>query len=167
MKDLHSLGRVACVAAVVLLAGGCACPQEQPPPAQPAAAPAAAPRPAPAPVREDVSLSAEALFDFNKDTLRPDAASQLQGLVDRYRGNASLVSMDVVGHADSVGSDDYNQRLSERRANAVRDFLVQQGVDGSKIRASGRGESDPAASNDTAEGRQKNRRVDLSALIRQ
>ena len=167
MRGMQSFGRVACTAAVVLLLGACACPPEQPAPmAEPAPAQEPAPAPAPQqPTREEISLSAEALFDFDKATLRPEAIDTLKSTIERYRGNTSLVSVDVVGHTDSVGSDAYNQSLSERRAAAVRDFLVEQGVDGSKISASGKGEAVPVASNDTADGRQKNRRVDISAVL--
>ena len=65
------------------------------------------------------------------------------------------------GHTDSVGGDEFNQQLSEKRADSVRDFLIQQGVSGSSISAKGFGKTQPVASNDTAEGRQKNRRVEL------
>lgn len=152
-------------ALAITLLGGCACNVEQPP-AEPAPAPvAAAPAPAPQKVTETFSLSAEQLFDFDKSTLRPEGAAALDTLVEKYRGNARLRTMSLTGHTDSVGSDEYNQGLSERRANSVRDYLVEKGVDGSKISASGRGESSPAATNDTAEGRQQNRRVDVSAEL--
>jgi outer membrane protein OmpA-like peptidoglycan-associated protein len=67
----------------------------------------------------------------------------------------------VEGHTDSVGGDDYNQRLSERRGDAVRDYLTQQGVATSSVTAKGFGKTQPVASNDTAQGRQQNRRVEL------
>jgi outer membrane protein OmpA-like peptidoglycan-associated protein len=69
--------------------------------------------------------------------------------------------LDVEGHTDSVGGDDYNQRLSERRGDAVRDYLTQQGVATSSVTAKGFGKTQPVASNDTAQGRQQNRRVEL------
>jgi OOP family OmpA-OmpF porin len=67
----------------------------------------------------------------------------------------------ATGHTDSVGTDAYNQRLSERRAAAVKDYLVSKGIPASKITTIGKGESQPVATNKTAEGRQKNRRVDI------
>jgi outer membrane protein OmpA-like peptidoglycan-associated protein len=69
--------------------------------------------------------------------------------------------LEVEGHTDSVGSDDYNQQLSEKRAGAVRDYLVQQGISADGIVSRGLGKTQPVASNDTAEGRQQNRRVEL------
>ncbi|HUH11565.1 MAG TPA: OmpA family protein, partial [Longimicrobiales bacterium] len=75
-----------------------------------------------------------------------------------YEGRELL----VVGHTDAVGSDDYNQALSERRAQAAADFLVTQGVSRTAIRTVGRGETEPIASNDTPEGRQMNRRVEVA-----
>jgi OOP family OmpA-OmpF porin len=67
----------------------------------------------------------------------------------------------ATGHTDSIGSDAYNQKLSERRAAAVKDYLVSKGIPASKITTIGKGESQPVATNKTAEGRQKNRRVDI------
>jgi outer membrane protein OmpA-like peptidoglycan-associated protein len=69
--------------------------------------------------------------------------------------------LDVEGHTDSVGGDDYNQRLSERRGDAVRDYLTQQGMATTSVTAKGFGKTQPVASNDTAQGRQQNRRVEL------
>lgn len=142
---------------VVTLLGGCCCQVEQP-----ASGPAAV---TPTTVTEVFALSSEQLFDFDKATLRSEAAFTLSTMVEKYRGNARLRSIKVTGHTDSVGSDTYNQNLSQRRADSVRNYLVEQGVDGSKIFAVGKGESSPAASNDTAQGRQLNRRVELSAEL--
>jgi OOP family OmpA-OmpF porin len=155
-----------CVALATALLGGCACNRGEPA-AEPAqAAPvAAAVAPQQTTTVETFSVSTEELFDFDKATLRTEASADLDAAIAKYQGNASLVSMSVVGHTDSVGSDAYNQDLSERRAAAVRDYLVAKGIDGSKIQASGRGESSPIASNQTAEGRQKNRRVDITAEL--
>ncbi len=71
------------------------------------------------------------------------------------------LSLQIEGHTDSVGGDDFNQQLSERRADSVRDFLAEQGVSASSITARGFGKTQPVASNDTPEGRQRNRRVEL------
>ncbi len=154
---------LACAAMSLTLLAGCACqPEEAPAPvAEPVAA---APAEAPAPAPETITLSGDALFDFDKSNLRPDAVAALDTTVQKYKGS-KLNSMTIVGHTDSKGSDPYNQGLSERRADSVRDYLISQGLEGSKISTSGRGESDPAASNDTADGRQQNRRVAITAQL--
>ena len=106
-----------------------------------------------------VNLS-DVLFDFNKATLRPGAREKLAkvgGIILAHPG----LRMEAEGHADAVGSDDYNQRLSERRAQSVSTFLVEQGIRPDTITAMGFGESRPVATNGTAEGRQQNRRVEL------
>jgi outer membrane protein OmpA-like peptidoglycan-associated protein len=156
---------LAVAALSMVLLAGCACQPEEAPMAEPvAAAPAAEPAPAPAPAPETITLSGDALFDFDKSNLRPDAVEALDTIVQKYKG-ASLKSMNIVGHTDSKGSDAYNQALSERRAASVREYLASQGLDGSKISTSGRGEADPVASNDTADGRQQNRRVHITAEL--
>lgn len=162
-----SLRRSALVCAGISFAvlAGCACNQEAPVAAAPAAAPVAAAPVAAQTVTENFVVDAAELFDFDSAALRTDAAASLDALVRKYRGNARLVKLSIVGHTDSVGDDAYNQGLSERRAAAVRDHLVSEGVDGTKIVASGRGESQPVASNDTEQGRQKNRRVELTAEL--
>ena len=131
-------------------------------PATPAApaAPAPAARPAPASVRQAVVIQADALFDFDKSVLRPDGRKSLDDAVAKLRG-VDLEMVIATGHTDSVGTDAYNQRLSERRAAAVKEYLVSKGIAASKITTIGKGESQPVATNKTAEGRQKNRRVDI------
>lgn len=108
-----------------------------------------------------VNLS-DVLFDFNKATLKPGAKeklSKLAGVLLAYPGN---IRMEIEGHTDSVGSHDYNQKLSESRAMSVRDYLLQAGVPAGKITAvHGFGETRPVASNDTDAGRQMNRRVEI------
>lgn len=102
----------------------------------------------------------DVLFDFNKYTLKPGAREKMAkvaGILLAYPG----LKLQLEGHTDNVGSDQYNLKLSQERADAVRDFLVQQGVSVDSISAVGLGESGPVASNDTAAGRQQNRRVDL------
>ena len=81
----------------------------------------------------------------------------MAGIVSGHPG----LRLDVEGHTDSVGGDDYNQRLSEQRGGAVRDYLIQQGMQAGSVTAKGFGKTQPAASNDTAAGRQQNRRVEL------
>jgi outer membrane protein OmpA-like peptidoglycan-associated protein len=102
----------------------------------------------------------DVLFDTGSYTLKPGAREKLakiSGIVLAHPG----LTLQIEGHTDSVGSDDFNQQLSERRADSVRDFLAEQGVPASSITAHGFGKTQPVAANDTAEGRQRNRRVEL------
>jgi outer membrane protein OmpA-like peptidoglycan-associated protein len=106
-----------------------------------------------------VNLS-DVLFDFGQYSLRPGAREKLakvSGIVLAHPG----LKLEAEGHTDSVGSDEYNERLSENRAASVRDYLVQQGVSMNNVVARGFGESTPVASNDSPAGRQQNRRVEL------
>ena len=102
----------------------------------------------------------DVLFDTAKHTLRPLAREKLAKVAGIVSGHPGL-RLDVEGHTDSVGGDEYNQRLSEQRGAAVRDYLIQQGMPVSSVTARGFGEAQPVASNDTAQGRQQNRRVEL------
>ncbi len=114
-------------------------------------------------VRDDMmqlTLSSEASFDFGKYTVKPafyPTLDKLANLMQKY--NRTRVT--IVGYTDSVGSEVYNQLLSERRARAVADYLVNRGVDPSRIHTEGRGETNPRASNATEAGRQLNRRVEI------
>lgn len=102
----------------------------------------------------------DVLFDTGKYSLKPDtkiALAKVAGILQAYPG----LKLQVEGYTDSVGSDEYNQKLSENRAGAVRDFLVQQGVQMNNISATGYGKADPVADNGTAQGRAQNRRVQL------
>ncbi len=102
----------------------------------------------------------DVLFDTGKYTLKPGARERLAkvaGILLAYPG----LQVQVEGHTDNVGSDEYNQTLSEQRAGSVRDYLTQQGVSRDSISAAGFGKTQPVASNDSAAGRQQNRRVDL------
>jgi outer membrane protein OmpA-like peptidoglycan-associated protein len=102
----------------------------------------------------------DVLFDTGKYTLRPVAREKLAKISGIVLAHPSL-RLEVEGHTDSVGTDEYNQRLSEDRANSVRDFLVHEGTNTSSIASHGFGEYQPVATNDTAAGRQQNRRVEL------
>jgi len=102
----------------------------------------------------------DVLFDFNKYTLKPGAREKLakvSGILLAYPG----LKLQLEGHTDSIGSDEYNMNLSQQRADAVRSFLVEQGVSPDSITAVGMGKDNPVASNDTAAGRQQNRRVEM------
>jgi len=139
-----------------------------PPPAPtPAPAPTRAPPPPPPPppapepeVGSKIVSLEGANFDFNKATLKPEGMAKLDEAAKVMAENADL-TVAVEGHTDSVGSDAYNQKLSERRAQAAVDYLVSKGVAAARLAPTGYGESKPVASNDTAEGRAQNRRVDL------
>jgi outer membrane protein OmpA-like peptidoglycan-associated protein len=102
----------------------------------------------------------DVLFDTGKYTLRPGAREKLAKVSGIILAYPSL-KLEVEGHTDSVGTDEYNMQLSENRANSVRDYLAQQGINTSSIAARGFGKSQPVATNDTAAGRQQNRRVEL------
>ena len=102
----------------------------------------------------------DVLFDTGSYTLKPGAREKLAKISGVMLAHPGL-TMQIEGHTDSVGGDEFNQQLSERRADSVRDFLAQNGVPGTSITARGFGKTQPVASNDTAEGRQRNRRVEL------
>ena len=102
----------------------------------------------------------DVLFDFNKYALKPGAREKLAkvaGILLAYPG----LKVQLEGHTDSIGSDEYNQRLSEERAGAVRDYLLSQGVPMTDLTAVGFGKANPVASNDTVARRQQNRRVEM------
>lgn len=98
------------------------------------------------------------LFDFNSDGLRPESTPVLAEILRTLNDHPDL-NIVIVGHTDSVGEDDYNQELSERRAASVVNHLVENGIDEARLSSAGRGEAEPVADNDTLEGRQENRRV--------
>lgn len=108
-----------------------------------------------------VTFASGLLYDFDSDVVRPAAQENLKNLaasLNKYP-NTDLL---IVGHTDSVGSDSYNQTLSQRRATAAANYLATQGVAPSRLKALGRGESEPIASNDSDAGRQQNRRVEVA-----
>lgn len=129
-------------------------------------APTAQPAAEPEPMAEAVRVELDVKFDFDRAEVKQDSMSDIRELADfmKQYGQTSTV---VEGHTDSVGTDAYNQRLSERRANAVRDVLVNQhGLQGNRVRAVGYGESRPVADNATEEGRAINRRVEAEVEAR-
>jgi len=116
--------------------------------------------PAPTPP-ETITINTDGLFDFDSSVIKPDLAAKLDEVASRLSGR-DYSSVEVVGHTCSIGTEAYNQGLSERRAKAAADYLVSKGVDGSKLSTRGAGELSPAYSNDTRDGRAKNRRVEVS-----
>jgi OOP family OmpA-OmpF porin len=130
------------------------------------AAPPAAPRPAPAPqppAATKVTYAADAFFDFDKSVLKPEGRAKLDDLVSKIQG-INLEVIIGVGHTDSVGSDAYNQSLSVRRAESVKAYLVSKGIEKNRVYTEGKGEKQPVADNKTAEGRAKNRRVEIEVV---
>jgi OOP family OmpA-OmpF porin len=101
------------------------------------------------------------LFELNSDRISSEYTPTLDHIADSLKARPDIRSIEVIGHTDSTGSATYNQTLSERRAKAVADYLVAQGVNGALFSTKGMGESSPIADNGTAEGRAQNRRVEL------
>jgi OOP family OmpA-OmpF porin len=131
-------------------------PEEAPPPPP---APVAAPPPPAPPVKKKIVLRS-VNFDFDKAAIRDDAKPVLDEAISTLQAEGG-VAVIVQGHTDSIGQEKYNQGLSERRAKAVQDYLIAGGIDASRITKQGFGETQPVASNDTADGRAQNRRVEL------
>ena len=124
---------------------------------------AAAPIPEPAPVRarlQAITLGADASFDIGKADLKSDGQAKLGQLVAKLK-DVNFDAITVIGHTDNVGTDAANQKLSLRRANAVKQYLATHGIDAAKIKTNGRGKTSPVADNKTAQGRARNRRVEV------
>ena len=132
-----------------------------PPPPPPAPKPPAPPPPAP--TSEKVTFAAEALFDFDKSVVKPEGRARLDDLVGKIKG-ITLEVVIAVGHTDAIGTDAYNQRLSVRRAEAVKAYLVSKGIPANRIYTEGKGKRQPVADNRTAAGRAKNRRVEVEVV---
>jgi len=141
-------------------------PQVASAPPPPAPAPAPAPRaPAPAPAREKTILFDAVLFDFDKAVLKPEGKEAIKSYREEAREKLSRADKVIItGHTDNKGTAAYNKKLSLRRAQSVRDYLVSLGVDPKKLQVRGEGLSKPVASNSTDEGRAKNRRVELEVV---
>ena len=168
MKNLSAL------AVVIAFAAGCA--TETPKPAAPTPAPAPAPAPAPQPqpvkpaeapkpkpVAEKVTFASDVLFDFDKSVVKPEGKAKLDDLSGKVRG-INLEVVIAIGHADSIGSDAYNQKLSVRRAESVKAYLVSKGIEANRVYTEGKGKKQPVADNRTKEGRAKNRRVEIEVI---
>jgi OmpA-OmpF porin, OOP family len=133
-----------------------AAPVAPPPPPPPPPAP-------PKPTSEKVTYAADAFFDFDKATLKPEAKAKMDDLVSKTSG-INLEVVIAVGHTDATGASAYNQRLSTARANAVKDYLVSKGIEKNRVYTEGKGEGQPVADNRTREGRAKNRRVEIEVV---
>jgi OOP family OmpA-OmpF porin len=126
---------------------------EAPPPPIAAAPPAPAPEPAqlappapPAPIIEKVSLDSDVLFEFDKATLRPEGRQKLDELAERIK-DAQVESILAVGHADRIGPEQYNEKLSAARAESVKEYIAQKGISPERVRTEGRGENEPVTGN--------------------
>lgn len=128
------------------------------PEAPKAAAPAAAPAPAPKPAAKKVTLAADTLFDFDKATLRPAGTASLDKLVNDIK-NIKLEVIIAAGHADRIGNDKYNQKLSERRAAAVKAYLVSKGVEANRIYSEGKGEKQPVTGDKCGKSEAKSKKL--------
>ncbi len=142
------------------LLGHVVCDPVKPAPAPPPVAQAPPPPPPPPAKGTKLATLGGANFDFNKAEVRPEGRTVLDGVVKTLKDNADTKVV-IEGHTDSVGGDAYNKKLSERRAEAIKRYLVRQGIDAGRIRTVGYGKTKPVADNSTEEGRAKNRRAEV------
>jgi OOP family OmpA-OmpF porin len=159
---------VGCDGAIVAAPKAAPAPAPAPKPAPAVVAPAAKPAPAPAakpqpPAATKVTYAADAFFDFDKAVLKAEGKAKLDDLVGKVKG-INLEVIIAVGHTDAVGADAYNQKLSVQRAEAVKAYLVTKGIEKNRVYTEGKGEKSPVADNKTAEGRAKNRRVEIEVV---
>ena len=110
-----------------------------------------------------ITLQADTLFDFDKSALKPEGQMALDNLADKLK-NVKIEVAVAVGNTDSIGTDAYNMALGQRRAAAVKTYLVSKGLPADRIYTESKGKSNPVASNATAEGRARNRRVDVEVV---
>ncbi len=140
----------------------CGKPKPKPKPKPPAVEPVEPPPVPPAPtepVIETVTIDGMAFFDFDKAELDSEAQAKLDAIIDQLKTFVSVKEIRITGHTDSIGTREYNQKLSERRAEAVASYLISRGVNPKLITTAGMGEDQPVADNSTKEGRAKNRRA--------
>jgi OOP family OmpA-OmpF porin len=152
-----------CVEPEKLENGKCVAPPPPPVVVAPTPTPVAPPVVAPIVTSEKVSFAADAFFDFDKAVLKPEGKAKLDDLSSKLQG-INLEVIIAVGHTDSVGTDAYNQKLSIRRAEAVKAYLQSKGVEANRIYTEGKGEKQPVADNKTATGRAQNRRVEIEVV---
>jgi OOP family OmpA-OmpF porin len=133
-----------------------------PPPPAAAALPAAPPAP-PVVAASKVTFAADAFFDFDKYVLKPEGRAKLDDLVSKIK-DVNLEVIIAVGHTDWIGTVQYNQKLSVRRAEAVKAYLVSKGIEKNRVYTEGKGKSQPIADNRTAAGRAQNRRVEIEVV---
>jgi OOP family OmpA-OmpF porin len=138
-------------------------PKPAPPPPPPTPKPEPKPEAKPKPVAEKVTFAADVLFDFDKAVIKPEGRSKLDDLASKVKG-INLEVVIAIGHADSIGSDEYNQRLSVRRAESVKAYMVSRGLEANRVYTEGKGEKQPVASNRTSDGRAKNRRTEIEVI---
>ncbi len=115
------------------------------------------------PAATKITYAADAFFDFDKAVIKSEGKAKLDDLIGKIQG-INLEVIIAVGHTDSVGSDTYNQKLSVRRSEAVKAYLVSKGIEKNRVYTEGKGEKQPVADNKTAEGRAKNRRVEIEVV---
>ena len=152
----------AIVAAAPAPAAAPAAPAVVAAPAAPVAAAPAAPAPMPVAAAK-VTYASDAFFDFDKSVLKPEGKAKLDDLVGKVKG-INLEVIIAVGHTDATGADAYNQKLSVRRSEAVKAYLVSKGIEKNRVYTEGKGEAQPVADNKTREGRSKNRRVEIEVV---
>ena len=115
------------------------------------------------PTASKVVVNADTFFDFDKSTLKPEGRQ----ILDQVASQAQSINLETIiatGHTDSIGTEAYNQKLSERRANSVKEYLIGKGIDPNRIYTEGKGELSPVATNKTREGRAQNRRVEIEIV---
>jgi len=134
----------------------------QPATTPPAVTPVSPPPPV-TPVATRVVFNADTFFDFDKATLKPEGRQLLDQVVTQVN-TLTLETIIAVGHTDWTGTDAYNQKLSERRAESVKTYLVDKGIDANRIYTEGKGKTSPVAPNTTREGRAQNRRVEIEIV---
>jgi len=130
------------------------------------AAPAPVPMGPEKPAFEKITLQAETLFDFDKSVIHPEGKQHLNAeVVTKMKQYPQVEAILVTGHADRIGTDAYNQSLSERRANAVKDYLVSQGIEASRIQTAAKGESEPVVACSDVKGKENGKNKPLIACL--